>query len=166
MEHTQSKSEQLICTTTAQLPTDELFSLLETGHSLTLQVKQIYETLNLIRACIISRAEAANPYRRKTVKLNAGHFEAVILFKDDTTYAPQLIPEIRKLLGEDEYQRLFREKTEYRGNFQPLKSFLSSVTTDKLEIAAKKLISRAEIKEILMPYVKFSIKQEGESTHA
>ena len=130
---------------------------LREGYLLSLEVRRLYQALGTVKSQIISIAEQANPYRRKTVKLNAGKYCAVILFKEDKTYSPVAIPAIRDLLGEAKFSKLFREKTEYKGNHQSLKSFLSSVTNDPNEIKAKELIQRAEVCIISQPYIKFTL---------
>ena len=84
--------------------------------------------------------------------------QAVVMFKEEKAYSPKLIPQIQELLG-NKFFKLFRIKTEYKGNYQALRSFMATVTSEQNEIEAKEVISRAEIVTISQPYIKFSAKE-------
>lgn len=136
----------------------ELNALLEEGLFLSSQVRHLYSELGNIKNRLLTIAENSNPYRRKTITLESEMVQAVVMFKEDKCYAPKLIPKIQELLG-DKFSKLFRTKVEYKGNYQPLRSFITTDTTDQNEIAAKELIKRAEILTISQPYIKFAAKE-------
>ena len=136
----------------------ELNTLLEEGLFLSSQIRHLYSELGNIKNRLLQFAEDSNPYRRKTITLESKMVQAVVLFKEDKCYAPKLIPKIQELLG-DKFTKLFRTKIEYKGNYQPLRAFIATTTTDQNEIAAKELIKRAEILTISQPYIKFSAKE-------
>ena len=136
----------------------ELASLLEEGLFLSSQVRKLYSRLGDIKGRLLQIAEDSNPYRRKTVKLESEMVQAVVMFKEDKSYAPKMIPQIQELLGNN-FLKLFRIKTEYKGNYQALRSFMATVTSEQNEVAAKDLITRAEIITISQPYIKFAAKE-------
>lgn len=159
-----------IQTDSSLLAKKELYQLLQEGYHLNTKARDLYRILGTIKSQIIKIAEASNPYRRKTVKLDAEGYQAVILFKEEKTYSPDAINSIRELLGKDKFLKLFRVKCEYKGNYQALKSFMASATNDPEEIKVKNLIRRAEITTISPPYIKFTadntiIFDEGDFTN-
>jgi len=136
----------------------EINALLEEGLFLSSQVRNLYSQLGNIKNRLLQIAENENPYRRKTVTLESEMVQAVVMFKEDKCYQPKLMPQVQELLG-DNFSKLFRIKVEYKGNYQPLRSFIATETSDQNEIAAKELIKRAEILTISQPYIKFSAKE-------
>lgn len=127
----------------------------------------MYKQLGDIKARILQIAEDSNPYRRKTVKLESEMVQAVVMFKEEKSYTPKLIPLIKDVLGEARFAKLFRIKTEYKGNYQALRAFMATVSSDHNENEAKELITRAEIVTVSQPYIKFvakdvTVADEGE----